>query len=96
MLRLYKQIEVVFLVTKLKSITVVRRDLQMHKWKQIQGIFSEVQRSYLNLVDLHLNKKKFNMIAKQCSSLRIVANEAGCSYKTVHNVVSSKLHLLPY
>ena len=100
------------MMPKLESVTLVSRDLQKQKWKQIPSS-KEIRHYFKKFKETgsvcdtpksgrpSLEQENIDIIAgiyvqKPLLSLRIVANKTGCSCTTVHSVVSSYLDLFPH
>ena len=106
-----ERIEIVILMAKLESTTAVRRALQRRganvpsentirdtfkKFKEIGSVHNRPKSGKPALEDEKVEEISIFFGNEPQSSLRFVAKEVGCSFKTVHNIARQKLNLFPY
>lgn len=109
---LEQRVEIVLLMAKLESVTLVRREVQKRKWTSIPhentirnlfkkfketGSVHDAQRSGRPSLDEAKTEEIEEIFRSQPStSIRQAASTISCSYGFVHKVLKHDLQLFPY
>ena len=110
MLSTEERTEIVILMAKLESTAAVRRALQRRVKVPSENTIRDTFKKFKETGSVHnrpksgrpaLEDEKVEEISnffknEPKTSLRFVAKEVGCSFKTVHNIARQKLNLFPY